>query len=85
MLMFGLISILIILYIYSVANAINDYKEKAYYYLKKITECEQNNEIKNKSNKELFFSVNKNYEICIFTNNHYFLHVFANVTRMKKI
>ena len=63
LLMFGLISILIILYIYSVANAINDYKEKAYYYLKKITECEQNNEIKNKSNKELFFSVKKNYEI----------------------
>jgi hypothetical protein len=48
LLMFGLISILIILYIYSVANAINDYKEKAYYYLKKITECKQNNEIKNK-------------------------------------
>jgi hypothetical protein len=63
LLMFGLISILIILYIYSVANAINDYKEKAYYYLKKITECEQNNEIKNKSKKELFFSVKKNYEI----------------------
>ena len=51
-LIFVLISILLIYYIYSIEKVITDYKEKAYNFLKKLTDCKNKNESNKKAEEE---------------------------------
>jgi len=60
-LIFVLISLLLIYYIYSIEKVITDYKEKAYNFLKKLTDCKNKNE-SNKKTEEVELGHNNNLE-----------------------
>ena len=61
-LIFVLISILLIYYIYSIEKVITDYKEKAYNFLKKLTDCKNKNESNKKAEEEVELGHNNNLE-----------------------
>ena len=61
-LIFVLISILLIYYIYSIEKVITDYKEKAYNFLKKLTDCKNKNESNKKTEEEVELGHNNNLE-----------------------
>ena len=61
-LIFVLISLLLIYYIYSIEKVITDYKEKAYNFLKKLTDCKNKNESNKKTEEEVELGHNNNLE-----------------------
>ena len=67
---FIFISILLLLYIHSISKVIYDYKDKAYYFLKKITDSGNNYEEKNNEKNILMCEDKNNLEIFPLLDEH---------------